>query len=271
VDSSYLVRTIEQPELDVRMTPALDLTGRTALVTGASRGIGYFIAKQMAAAGAHVIAVARTVGGLEELDDEIKAEHAKTGKGEATLVPLDLADMEGIDRLGGAIHERWGKLDILVANAGVLGVISPIGHVEAKTFEKVMTINVTSTWRMIRSVDPLLRLSDGGRAIVLSSNTAHTAKAFWAPYAASKAAVETMARSWAAETQNMALRVNAADPGGTRTGMRAQAVPGEDPLTLPHPSEIAARILPMASPSLTKTGLIYQAKHDRWVSYQQPE
>ena len=125
----------------IHMTP--DLTGRIALVTGASRGIGYFVARHMAAAGAHVIAVARTVGGLEELDDEIKAARAETGKGEATLVPLDLADMAGIDRLGGAIHERWGKLDILVANAGVLGVIAPIGHVEAKTFEKVMTINVT--------------------------------------------------------------------------------------------------------------------------------
>ncbi len=174
--------TVEQP----------DLTGRIALVTGASRGIGYFTAKQMAAAGAHVIAVARTVGGLEELDDEIKAEHARTGKGEATLVPLDLTDMQGIDRLGGAIHERWGKLDILVANAGVLGVIAPIGHVEAKTFEKVMAVNVTGTWRLIRSVDPLLRLSDAGRAVVVSSNAAHTARAFWAPYAASKAAVETL-------------------------------------------------------------------------------
>ena len=133
----------------------------------------------MAAAGAHVIAVARTVGGLEDLDDEIKAEHAKTGKGEATLVPLDLTDMAGIDRLGGAINERWGKLDILVANAGILGVIAPIGHVEAKVFEKVMTINVTSTWRLIRSVDPLLRKSDAGRAIVLSSNAAHSARAFW--------------------------------------------------------------------------------------------
>ena len=143
------------------------------------------------------IAVARTVGGLEELDDEIKATRAQTGKGEATLVPLDLADMAGIDRLGGAIHERWGKLDILVANAAMLGVISPIGHVEAKVFEKVMTINVTATWRLIRSVDPLLRLSDAGRAIVLTSNAAHSARAFWAPYAASKAAVETMARSWA--------------------------------------------------------------------------
>ncbi len=247
-----------------------DLTGRLAVVTGASRGIGYFIARHMAAAGAHVIAVARTVGGLEELDDEIKAERARTGKGEATLVPLDLADMEGIDRLGGAIHERWGKLDILVANAGVLGTISPLGHVEAKTFEKVMTINVTSTWRLIRSVDPLLRLSDAGRAIILSSNAAHSARAFWGPYAASKAAVETLMRSWADETKNYPLRVNAADPGATRTAMRAQAVPGENPETLPHPSEIAARILPMASPDLTRTGQIYQAKGDRWVSYQQP-
>jgi NAD(P)-dependent dehydrogenase (short-subunit alcohol dehydrogenase family) len=247
-----------------------DLTGRLALVTGASRGIGYFIAKHMAAAGAHVIAVARTVGGLEELDDEIKAEHTRTGKGEATLVPLDLANMEGIDRLGGAIHERWGKLDILVANAGVLGTISPIGHVEAKTFEKVMTVNVTSTWRLIRSVDPLLRLSDAGRAVILSSNAAHSARAFWGPYAASKAAVETLMRSWADEAKNYPLRVNAADPGATRTAMRAQAVPGEDPETLPHPSEIAARILPMASPELTRTGQIYQARHDRWVSCQQP-
>src|SRR6187397_2262441 len=133
------------------MSPAPDLTGRIAVVTGASRGIGYQLAKQMAAAGAHVLAVARTVGGLEELDDEIRATHAQTGKGEATLVPLDLADMAGIDRLGGAIHESWGKLDILVANASVLGVISPIGHIEAKTFEKVININLVSTRRLIRS------------------------------------------------------------------------------------------------------------------------
>ncbi|KQZ94277.1 oxidoreductase [Mesorhizobium sp. Root157] len=253
------------------MTPALDLTGRTAVVTGASRGIGYFIARHLAAAGAHVIAVARTVGGLEELDDEIKAERNRTGKGGATLVPLDLADMDGIDRLGGAIHERWGKLDILVANAGVLGTISPLGHVEAKTFDKVMTVNVTSTWRMIRSVDPLLRLSDAGRAILISSGAAHSARAFWGPYAASKAAVEALARSWADETRNMPLRVNAVDPGATRTAMRAQAVPGENPETLPHPSDIAARIVTLASPALTETGMIYQARHDRWVSYRMPE
>ncbi|QPC87299.1 SDR family NAD(P)-dependent oxidoreductase [Mesorhizobium sp. NBSH29] len=252
------------------MTPAPDLSNRVALVTGASRGIGYQIAKQMAAAGAHVIAVARTVGGLEELDDEIKAEHARTGKGEATLVPLDLTDMAGIDRLGGAIHERWKKLDILVANAGVLGVISPIGHVEAKVFDKVMAVNVTGTWRLIRSVDPLLRQSDAGRAIILSSSAAHSGRAFWAPYAASKAAVEALARSWADETKSMALRVNIADPGGTRTAMRALAFPGEDPATLPAPAVTAARIMQMASPKLERTGLIYQAKPDCWAEAQLP-
>ena len=260
----------ETPETGTPEPAVPDLTGRVAVVTGASRGIGYFIARQMAAAGAHVIAVARTVGGLEELDDQIKAEKAKTGKGDATLVPLDLTDMAGIDRLGGAIHERWGKLDILVANAGVLGVIAPIGHVEAKTFDKVMTINVTSTWRLIRSVDPLLRLSDAGRAIVMSSGAAHSGRAFWAPYAASKAAVEALSRSWADETRNMKLRVNAFDPGATRTAMRAQAMPGEDPQTLPHPSEVAAWVLPLASPELTETGLIFQARQKRWVSYQLP-
>lgn len=248
-----------------------DLSNRIALVTGASRGIGYQIARQMAAAGAHVIAVARTVGGLEDLDDDIKAERQRTGKGEATLVPLDLTDMAGIDRLGAAINDRWGKLDILVANAGILGTITPIGQVEAKVFDKVMTINVTATWRLIRSVDPLLRKSDAGRAIVLTSNAAHSARAFWGPYAASKAAVETLMRSWANETANFALRVNAADPGPTRTAMRAQAMPGEDPASLPHPSDIAARILAMAAPSLKQTGMIYQAKADHWVSHQQPD
>jgi NAD(P)-dependent dehydrogenase (short-subunit alcohol dehydrogenase family) len=253
------------------MTPAPDLTGRIALVTGASRGIGYFVARRLAAAGAHVVAVARTVGGLEELDDEIKAERRKTGKGEATLVPLDLADMAGIDRLGGAIHDRWKKLDILVANAGMLGVISPIGHVEAKTFEKVMTVNVTSTWRLIRSVDPLLRFSDAGRAVVMTSSAAHAGRAFWSPYAASKAAVEALVRSWADETRNMALRVNAFDPGGTRTAMRAQAIPGENPETLPHPSATAEHIMRLVGPDLTDTGRIYQVKTGRFVSHRLPD
>jgi len=248
------------------MTEIPHLTGRVALVTGASRGIGYHLAKQIAAAGAHVIAVARTVGGLEELDDEIKA-----GGGSATLVPLDLTDMAGIDRLGGSIHERWGKLDILVANAGVLGVIAPIGHVEAKVFDKVMAVNVTGTWRLIRSVDPLLRVSDAGRAIIMSSGAAHSARAFWAPYAASKAAVEALARSWADETKNSPLRVNIVDPGATRTAMRAQAMPGENPDTLPVPADVAASILPLASPTLTDTGRIWNVRKSGWTDHRMPE
>lgn len=252
------------------MTTAPDLTGRIALVTGASRGIGYQIAKQMAAAGAHVIAVARTVGGLEDLDDEIKAEKARSGKGEATLVPLDLGDMAGIDRLGGAIHERWGKLDILIANAGILGVIAPIGHVEAKVFEKVMLLNVTATWRLIRSVDPLLRASDAGRALILSSGAASNPRAFWGPYAASKAAVEALARSWADETRNFALRVNAVDPGATRTAMRAQAMPGEDPATLPTPADVAAKIVAVSGVKTTDTGRLFHVRENRFMDFNRP-
>jgi len=247
------------------LTASPDLAGRIALVTGASRGIGYFTALELAKAGAHVIAVARTVGGLEELDDEIRA-----GGGQATLVPLDLADMAGIDRLGGAIHERWGRLDILVANAAMLGVIAPIGHVEAKVFDRVMTLNVTATWRLIRSVDPLLRLSDAGRAIVVTAGAAHASKAFWAPYAASKAAVEALARSWADEARNLRLRVNAFDPGRARTALRAQAMPGEDPGKVPPPAEAAAKMMALADPALTATGMIYQADGERFTAYRQP-
>ena len=241
------------------------LEGRTALVTGASRGIGYQIAKQMAAEGAHVIALARTVGGLEELDDEIKS-----AGGSATLVPLDLTDMGGIDRLGGAIKERWGKLDVMVANAGLLGVLAPIGHIEAKTFDKTMTVNVTSTWRLIRSVDPLLRASGAGRAIVMSSGAAHSAKAYWSLYAATKAACEAMVRSWANETMNTPLRVNAVNPGATRTKMRAEAMPGEDPKALPTAREVAAKILPLAYDDVTETGKIFDVRENRFLTYQDP-
>ena len=244
----------------------IDLTGRLSLVTGASRGIGYFLSLELAKRGAHVIAVARTVGGLEELDDDIR----KLG-GNATLVPLDITDMEAIDRLGGSIHERWGKLDIMVANAGVLGTISPIGHVEAKTFEKVMNVNVTSVWRLIRSTDPLLRLSDAGRAILLSSGVAQSCRAFWGPYAASKAAVEVMARSWAEETRQMALNINSVNPGATRTAMRAQAMPGEDPDTLPTPQEVAEKIVKLADPALNVTGKLFDVRQDRFLDYHMPD
>jgi NAD(P)-dependent dehydrogenase (short-subunit alcohol dehydrogenase family) len=242
------------------------LAGRVALLTGASRGIGYHTAKALSTAGAHVIAGARTQGGLDDLDDEIRA-----AGGEATLVPLDLSDMAAIDRLGGVIHERWGKLDILVANAAMLGTISPIGHVDAKVFDRLMTLNVTSTWRLIRSLDPLLRLSDAGRAVVISSSVAHSARAYWAPYAASKAAVEVLARSWADETKNMPLRVNCVDPGATRTAMRAQAVPGEDPATLPHPSQVGATIASLTYPEIVETGKLYVVRAGKFVSYRTPE
>ncbi|RYC17794.1 SDR family NAD(P)-dependent oxidoreductase [Ciceribacter ferrooxidans] len=244
----------------------VNLKDRIALVTGASRGIGYYTALELARAGAHVIACARTVGGLEELDDAIKA----VG-GSATLVPFDLADMQAIDTLGASIFERWGKLDILIANAGILGVISPIGHVEAKVFEKVMTINVTATWRLIRSVEPLLAKSDQGRALIMSSAAAHKCRPFWGPYSASKAAVEALARTWAGETQRLPLRVVSVDPGATRTAMRAQAMPGEDPSTLPHPSEVAARILPLCGPELTETGKLFAVRENRLVDYRMPE
>ena len=239
------------------MTP--DLSGRLALVTGASRGIGREIALQMAALGAHVIAVARTQGGLEELDDEIEAKG-----GQATLVPLDVTDYEGIDRLGGAIHERWGKLDILVANAGILGPITPIGHIKAKDFEQVMAVNLTATWRLIRSTDPLLRKSDAGRAIIMSSGAAHACMPFWGAYSASKAAVEALARTWAGESQKTPLRVNFVHPGPTRTRMRAQAMPGEDPMTLPGADEVAAKIVPLAGAGITETGKLWDAPAAKW-------
>jgi NAD(P)-dependent dehydrogenase (short-subunit alcohol dehydrogenase family) len=243
----------------------LELSGKIALVTGASRGIGYFLARALARQGAHVIAVARTQGGLEELDDEIRA-----GGGEATLVPLDLADMAGIDRLGGAIHERWGKLDIMVANAAILGVIAPIGHVEAKVFERVMLVNVTATWRLIRSLDPLLQLSDAGRAILMSSRAAASCKPFWGPYSASKAAVEALGRTWSAETKNGKFRVNMVDPGATRTAMRAQAVPGEDPSVLPHPSEVAEALLPLVAMNLSDTGRLFEYRSGRFLDFHPP-
>lgn len=242
------------------------LQGRIALVTGASRGIGYFTALALAKQGAHVIAVARTTGGLEELDDAIQA-----AGGSATLVPMDLTDMPAIDRLGGAINERWGKLDILVANAGVLGTISPVAHVEAKVFDKVMAVNVTATWRVIRSVEPLLVKSDAGRALIVSSGVAHSARAFWGPYAASKAAVETLARVWAAEMEKTALKINSIDPGATRTAMRAQAMPGENPDTLPHPSVVAEKLVPLCGPECTETGKLFRVTENRFFDYRLPE
>ncbi len=228
------------------------LKGRIAVVTGASRGIGYATALALADAGAHVIAVARNVGGLEELDDAIRA----LG-GAATLVPFDLKDFAAIDRLGAAIHERWGKLDILVGNAGMLGPISPLGHVEPKAFEEVMAVNVTANWRLVRSLDPLLQLSDAGRALFVSSGAAHKTMAFWGPYSISKAAVQALAMTYAAETLKTKIRVNLVNPGPLRTRMRAEAMPGEDPSVLRTPEELAPHIVRMASAGTEEHGMIF--------------
>ena len=225
------------------------LEGRVALVTGASRGIGAAVAKLFAAQGAHVVALARTVGGLEELDDAIKA-----AGGAATLVPQDLADLDAIDRLGAALHERFGKLDILVANAGVLGVLTPVAHAEPKVWDETMLMNLTVNHRLIRSLDPLLRLSDAGRAIFVTSGVSRNPRAYWGPYGTSKAALDYMVGTWALEVEKTNIRVNLVNPGATRTGMRAAAMPGEDPMTLVTPEDIAPVFLELASPACTRHG-----------------
>lgn len=226
-----------------------ELSGRVALITGASRGIGAAVAKCFAAEGAHVVLVARTVGGLEEIDDVIQE-----AGGSATLVPLDLKEFEQIDRLGAALYERYGKLDVLVGNAGALGVLSPMGHIDPTVWEEVMAINVTANWRLIRSLDPLLRQSDAGRAIFVTSGVASGVFPYWGAYAASKAALEMMVRTYAGEMTKTNVRVNLLDPGAVRTAMRAQAFPGENPMTLPHPDQIAPRFLELAVPACRKHG-----------------
>ncbi|MBN9532157.1 MAG: SDR family NAD(P)-dependent oxidoreductase [Alphaproteobacteria bacterium] len=225
------------------------LENRIALVTGASRGIGRAAALALAAQGAHVIAIARTVGGLEELDDEIR----KSG-GSATLVPLNLKDFAALDRLGASIFERWGRLDAFLGNAGMLGVLTPLGHLEPKVFQELLDINVTANWRLIRSLDPLLKQSDAGRALFMSSTVARKPRAFWGGYAMSKAALESLALTYAAECEGSAVRVNLFNPGGVRTAMRARAMPGEDPSTLPRPADIAPVIVDLLSPACTRHG-----------------
>ncbi|WP_298982319.1 SDR family NAD(P)-dependent oxidoreductase [uncultured Roseibium sp.] len=237
-----------------------DFDGRVALVTGASRGIGYQIAKKLGERGAHVIALARTVGGLEDLDDEIKS-----AGGQTTLVPLDLMDFDALDRLGAAVFERWKKLDILIGNAGMLGVLSPIGHISPKDFEKVMSVNVTANWRLIRSLDPLLRQSDAGRALFLTAVQAQTCTAFWGLHAISKASVEAMTKTWANESLQTPMKINIADPGPTRTGLRAKAMPGEIPDNLATPELVAEDLLELVKPDVLETGRLFDRVSREWV------
>ncbi|HLA01371.1 MAG TPA: SDR family NAD(P)-dependent oxidoreductase [Aestuariivirga sp.] len=232
---------------------AKQLENRVAVVTGASRGLGRAIALTLAKEGVHIIALARTQGGLEELDDEIKGLGSS-----ATLVPSDIKDYAAIDRLGAAIFERWKKLDILIGNAGILGKLSPLGHIDPRVFEDVMAVNVTANWRLIRSLDPLLRASDAGRAVFVSSGVAQNPLPYWGPYSISKAALEAMVRTYAAENNTTTVRANCFSPGPTRTKMRAQAMPGEDPETLPSAEEVAAQILPLCLSSLKDNGCVFR-------------
>jgi NAD(P)-dependent dehydrogenase (short-subunit alcohol dehydrogenase family) len=225
-----------------------DLSGRVALITGASRGIGAAVAKAYAKAGAHVVLLARTVGALEELDDDIRA-----SGGHATLMPADLRDLDPLDNLGPILAQKFGRLDIFVANAGILGMLTPVPHAKSGDWDKVMTVNMTANFRLTRTLDPLLRASDAGRAIYVGAEEA-AGIAYWGAYAASKAALECMARSYAAETMKTNLRVNVIDPGRVRTALRAEAFPGEDPQTVQAPEDIVDKFLELAAPGCTLHG-----------------
>lgn len=231
------------------MTETGRLQDRVALVTGASRGIGAAVAKRFAAEGAHVILMARTVGGLEEIDDEIKS----LG-GSATLVPCDLSEFDRLDELGPPLLERFGHLDIFVGNAAILGTMTPLAQYEDKAWHEVFNINVHANWRLMRVVEPLLRRSEAGRAILVTSAAARQPKAYWGAYAVTKAAVETMSQVWAAELANTSVRVNLLSPGATRTGMRATAFPGEDPQTLKTPDAVTDAFVELASADCQRHG-----------------
>ena len=231
------------------MTKSLE--GKTAVITGASRGIGASVAKMLAREGAHVILIARTIGGLEAVDDEIK----KFG-GKATLMPLDLFKLNELDALGPTLHQHFPKIDIFIGNAAMLGTLAPLGHLKPDEWQKVMDLNVTANYRLIRTLDPLLKASDAGRVVFVSSGITQDIKAYWGEYAVSKAALEALAKTYAAECETTNVRVNILDPGRVRTAMRSQAYPGEDPQKRPHPDEMAHYFLKLVANDCTMNGEI---------------
>ena len=242
------------------------LADRIALVTGASRGIGAELALLLAQAGAHVVAVARTAGGLEELDDKIK-----TAGGTATLVPVDMKDADGIARLALALNERYGKLDVMVGNAGILGPLSPLDHVERKDFENSMAVNVTANWWLIRTMDALLKRSDAGRAVFITSGLSWLGRAYTGPYAAAKAALNMLVQTYAAESANTSVKVNAFSPGPTRTRMYAGGWPGVDPATLTPPEDVAKAIVPLCLPACSESGKVWEYRQARFLSFRAPD
>ena len=230
------------------------LDGKIALITGASRGIGAAVAVRFAAAGAHLVLAARTVGGLEEVDDQIRS-----AGGSATLVPLDLRDFIKIDELAAAILDRWGRLDILVGNAAEFGTFSPLGHVDPATWGEVMDLNLTANWRLIRAMDPLLRAAPAGRAIFVTSGVARRVFPYWGPYAVSKAGLEMLVRIYAGEIAKTRVRANLINPGIIRTRLRARAFPGENPAHLAPPESVADAFLALALSECSRNGEVVMA------------
>jgi NAD(P)-dependent dehydrogenase (short-subunit alcohol dehydrogenase family) len=241
------------------------LAGSIALVTGASRGIGRAVALTLARAGAHIVAVARTTGALEEVDDAARAAGSS-----ATLVPLEMRDYAGIYRLASALNERYQRLDVMIGNAGVVGQRSPLDHIDPQNWEEVMAVNVTANWHLIRAMEALLKRSAAGRAVFITSGAATHARAYSGAYSVSKAALNVLARTYAAETDATALRVNLFNPGPTRTRMRAQVMPGEDPMTLPTPEDVAEKILPLCLPSCRETGKLYDFPAGKFLDFKPP-
>jgi len=244
---------------------AQPLADRIALVTGASRGIGYATALALGRAGAHLVAVARTVGGLEELDDAITAVGSS-----ATLTPLDIRDYGGLYNLAAALNERYGRLDVLVGNAAMAGIPSPLDHIEPKAWDEMMAVNVTANWHLIRAMNPLLKRSSAGRAVFVTSGVASSPRAYWAPYSVTKAALDVLVRTYADETSATNVRVNLFNPGPTRTRMRALAMPGEDPMTLPTPDDVAEKILGLCLPSFSETGKLYDFRAGKLLEFKPP-
>jgi NAD(P)-dependent dehydrogenase (short-subunit alcohol dehydrogenase family) len=238
----------------------MDFAGRVVLVTGASRGIGAAVAERFAAAGAHIVAVARDETELTALDDRIRA----AGGDAATLVPLDVTNGEALDRLGGTIAERYGHLDVLVGNAALLGDLGPLSHIEPRSWDRVLEVDLTANWRLIRATDALLRAADAGRAIFVTSGVGSRPRAYWGAYAVAKAGLEGLMRVYAAEVAKSQVRVNALDPGKIRTAMRAKAMPGEDPQTLVTPDAITDAFLALASPDCTRNGEVVKAQAKAW-------
>ncbi|MGD9769692.1 MAG: SDR family NAD(P)-dependent oxidoreductase [Pseudolabrys sp.] len=241
------------------------LSDRIALVTGASRGIGAAVALALAEQGAHIVAVSRTAGALEELDDRIVAAGSTT-----TLVPLDVKDTDGILRLALAIHERYGKLDVLVGNAGVLGTGSPVDHIEPKSWNDTFAVNLTANWHFLRAFDPLLKASDAGRAVFISSGLATKVMAYFSAYSASKAALDMLVRTYAAEVATTNVRANLFNPGRTRTHMMAVAFPGVDPDDLTPPADIAKALVPLCLPSFKENGVLYDYPSRKVLAFQPP-